>query len=138
MPVRLTERLDRDEKSLLKGRVGTVKGWQSENGVDIAPIGSMHVFRKSPDVIWVDFADATTTWQLDGVPATAVFPVQPRRAAWFLDQGRKRPVLRISRLQMPLAPAFALTAHSAQGMTLDDGVILDCACHLAATSSQCT
>ena len=86
----------------------------------------MHVFRKSPDVIWVDFADATTTWQLDGVPATAVYPVQPRRAAWFLDQGRKRPVLRISRLQMSLAPAFALTAHSAQGMTLDDGVILGC------------
>ena len=126
MPVRLTEHLDRGEKSLLKGRVGTVKGWQSETGVDIAPIGSMHVFRKTPDVIWVDFADAATTWQLDGVPATAVYPVQPRRAAWFLDQGRKRPVLRISRLQMPLAPAFALTAHSAQGMTLDDGVILDC------------
>ena len=126
MPVRLTEHLDRGEKSLLKGRMGTVKGWQSENGVDAGAVGSVRVFKKSPDVIWVDFGDATTTWQLDGVPAAAVYPIQARRASWFLDQGRKRPMLRISRLQMPLAPAFALTAHSAQGMTLDDGVIVDC------------
>ena len=61
MPVRLTEHLDRGEKGLLKGRLGTVKGWLSENGVDIGAVGTVHVFKKSPDVIWVDFADATTT-----------------------------------------------------------------------------
>ncbi|CAE7502899.1 pfh1 [Symbiodinium pilosum] len=126
MPVRLTEHLDRSEKSLLKGRLGAVKGWQSENGLDVARVGSMRVFKTCPDVVWVEFHGENATWQLDGVPAAAVYPIVPRRASEYLDQKRKQPMLRISRMQVPLAPAFALTAHSAQGMTLDDGVILDC------------
>ena len=124
MPVRLTEHIDRGDKSLLKGRLGTVKGWQSRSNTDISQLGTVKVFKKTLEVIWVEFAGPNSSWQLDGVPQPGVYPIVPRRATWYLDQGRKRPVLRVSRTQMPLAPAFALTAHSAQGMTLD-GVILD-------------
>ena len=37
---------------------------------------------------------------------------------WFLDAGREKPVLEVKRVQVPLTPAFALTAHSSQGKTL--------------------
>ena len=42
---RLTEHLDRSEKSLLKGCLGTVKGWQSRNGSEISQLGPVKVFR---------------------------------------------------------------------------------------------
>ena len=124
MPVRLTEHIDRGEKSLLKGRLGAVKGWQSRSKTDTSQLRPVRVCNKSPEVIWVEFSGPSSSWQLDGVPEAAVYPIVPRQASWYLDQGRKRPVLRVSRAQMPLAPAFALTARSAQGMMLD-GVILD-------------
>ena len=128
MPVRLTEHIDRSEKSLLRGRFGTVKGWQSRSKIDIPQLGPVKVFNKRPGAVWVEFSGQNTSWQLDGV-FTARSSSLPNHASssilvLYLDQGRKRPMLRISRVQMPLAPAFALTAHSAQGMTLD-GVILD-------------
>ena len=42
-----------------------------------------------------------------------------------LDRGRLNPILRITRSQFPLAPAFAMTAHAAQGQTLTDGTAVD-------------
>ena len=47
------------------------------------------------------------------------------RKPWFLDSKRPTPQLRVSRLQFPLAPGFAVTAHIAQGQTLREGVIAD-------------
>lgn len=38
---------------------------------------------------------------------------------------RRHPVLKINRRQLPLAPAFAITAHAAQGQTLKQGAIVD-------------
>ena len=52
-----------------------------------------------------------------------VYPIKPKRGAWFLDEGRKHTVLKISRQQLPLAPAFAMTAHAAQGQTLPAAII---------------
>ena len=54
-----------------------------------------------------------------------VFPVTAQRKPWLLDRARKNPRLRITRLQFPLAPGFAITAHVAQGQTLREGVIAD-------------
>ena len=39
------------------------------------------------------------------------------------DRQRKNPQLRVSRTQFPLAPAFAITAHVAQGQTITEGVL---------------
>ena len=74
----------------------------------------------------MEFSSPKKAWQLKGVPQPNVYPVVPRSGSWYLDKRRKNPKLRISRRQVPLAPAFALTAHTAQGMTLEDGVIADC------------
>ena len=34
-------------------------------------------------------------------------------------------MLKVSRKQLPLLPAFAMTAHQAQGQSLEEGVIVD-------------
>lgn len=64
-------------------------------------------------------------WKLPGIDEPGVYPIVPVRRDWFLDNGRKNPQLRIRRRQLPLTPAFAMTAHSAQGQTFSDGVIVD-------------
>ncbi|CAJ1389079.1 unnamed protein product [Effrenium voratum] len=52
------------------------------------------------------------------VPEPGLYPVTRQTKVWFLDGGRPKPVLRISRTQIPLAPAYAITAHGSQGKTL--------------------
>ena len=54
-----------------------------------------------------------------------MYPITPQRRTWFLDEGRKHPCLAVTRKQLPLLPAFAMTAHQAQGQTLETGVIAD-------------
>ena len=126
MPVRLTEHIDRSEKSLLKGRLGTVKGWQSRSKIDISQLGPVKVFNKSPGVVWVEFSGQNTSWRLDGV-FTARSSSLPNHASSSILVAGPRPQTADASHQSSAdaaAPAFALTAHSAQGMTLD-GVILD-------------
>ena len=82
------------------------------------------IWNKLPEVIYVQF-ETVKTWRIDGLLHDNVFPVTAQRKPWFLDRGRKSPRLRITRLQFPLAPGFAITAHVAQGQTLRDGVIAD-------------
>ena len=62
------------------------------------------------------FKDAD--WTLDGSTEKGLYPIEPVKRTWKLDKGRKNPVLAVSRTQLPLAPAFAITAHSSQGKTL--------------------
>ncbi|CAJ1389078.1 unnamed protein product [Effrenium voratum] len=52
------------------------------------------------------------------VPEPGLYPVTRQTKVWFLDGGRPKPVLRISRTQIPLVPAYAITAHGSQGKTL--------------------
>ena len=54
-----------------------------------------------------------------------MYPIVPKTSKWYLDKGRKNPHLQISRRQIPLAPAFAMTSHAAQGQTLGGGAIVD-------------
>ena len=115
LPVRAAEHLDR-RRGILKGCTGKIIGWST------AP--DTQIWNKLPDVIYVQFETATT-WRIEGLLRDNVFPVTPQRKPWFLDRGRKNPRLRITRLQFPLAPGFAITAHVAQGQTLRDGVIAD-------------
>ena len=105
MPVALTDHWDRsDDKGLLRGSRGYVHSWEwCEND-------------ERPSIVYVKFEDAD--WQLDGTPEPGIYPVWPVKRAWFLDAGREKPVLKVTRLQVPLTPAFALTAHASQGKTL--------------------
>ena len=68
-----------------------------------------------PTVVYVKFDGAT--WQLDGTDEPGIYPVYPIKATWYLDRRRERPVLAVKRRQLPLVPAFAVTAHGSQGKT---------------------
>ncbi|CAE7251314.1 pfh1 [Symbiodinium natans] len=110
LPVQLTQHIDRSDKYLLKGRLGYVHSWEwPEN-------------QQQPRVVYVKFYDAD--WTLDGSREPGLYPIMPWTRTWKLDKGRKCPVLGVKRTQLPLSPAFAITAHSSQGKTLS-AVLLD-------------
>ena len=123
MPVFLTDHVNRKRNfKLLKGRKGYVRGWQhATDGAVLAEPGTV-VWNELPKAVLVEFPGAT--FQLPG-RAKGVYPITPQRRTWFLDEGRKHPCLAVMRKQLPLLPAFAMTAHQAQGQTLETGVIAD-------------
>ncbi|CAJ1385553.1 unnamed protein product, partial [Effrenium voratum] len=110
MRVVLTDHLDRSEdKLLLRGSSGRVRSWVwKENDL-------------RPTCVYVKFDGAT--WQLDGAPEPGLYPVYPVRKVWKFDAKRKKPVLKIARTQLPLAPAYAITAHGSQGKTLPAALV---------------
>ena len=62
-------------------------------------------------------------WQLEGMSEPGVYPIRPWARSWYLDQRREHPQLQIKRWQIPLAPAYAITAHSSQGQTLRSAIL---------------
>ena len=123
MPVFLTDHINRKRNfKLLKGRQGYVRGWQHATDGAVPTETGTVVWNQLPRTVLVHFPDAT--FQLPGL-AKGVYPITPQRRTWFLDEGRKRPCLAVTRKQLPLLPAFAMTAHQAQGQTLEMGVIAD-------------
>ena len=54
-----------------------------------------------------------------------MYPIVPVTKEWYLDKGRPHPQLKIHRRQLPLSPAFGMTAHSSQGQTFSNGAIVD-------------
>ncbi|CAJ1393587.1 unnamed protein product [Effrenium voratum] len=111
MRVVLADHLDRSEdKLLLRGSAGRVHSWVwQENDL-------------RPTCVYVKFDGAT--WQLDRAPEPGLYPVYPARKVWKLDAKRKKPVLKIARTQLPLAPAYAITAHDgSQGKTLPAALV---------------
>ena len=109
--VSLTEHIDRSmDKLLLKNTVGRVHSWVwAEND-------------QLPSIVYVKFEGAE--WKLDGIDEPGVYPIRPLQRTWHLDGKRQNPVLKIKRLQLPLTPAYAMTAHCSQGKTLP-AVLLD-------------
>ena len=61
---------------------------------------------------------------MDGVDEPGLYPVKPKKLTWYLDNKRQKKVLKVERTQLPLTPAYAMTAHSSQGKTLR-AVLLD-------------
>jgi len=82
------------------------------------------IWNELPACILVRFK-TKTTWRVQGIDEDNVFPVAPQKKPWYLDKERRRPVLRGTRKQFPLAPGFATTAHKAQGQTCKEGVVMD-------------
>ena len=122
MPVALTDHIDRSpEKQLLRGRVGFIHSWVLDEKEQSVMEDGVQRLTKLPKVVFVKFPDAT--WTLPGLDEPGLYPIQPKPGKWFLDKGRKHPVLKITRRQLPLAPAFAITAHAAQGQTLKAAIV---------------
>lgn len=113
MRVALTEHVDRsDDKHLLRGSTGRVHSFVWPENED------------RPSIVYVKFDNAQ--WKLQGVDEPGVYPIRPMTKYWLLDAGKKnqRQVLKVQRCQLPLSPAYAMTAHSSQGKTLA-AVLLD-------------
>ena len=136
MPVALTDHIDRnEEKNLLRGRVGHVHSWICD-GVgedDQITRGGETILKKTPKIIFVLFDEGEDEkgerkpckWTIDGLCTPGLYPVTPQKKDWFVDKGRLYPRLKVKRRQFPLAPAFGVTAHAAQGQTFKRGVIVD-------------
>ena len=72
------------------------------------------------------------TWQIDGMSEPGIYPIVPIKNDWgFGNKGRMKRRLQVSRQQFALAPAYAMTAYSIQGMTLLKAVINICFSALA-------
>ena len=84
--------------------------------------------KRLPKIVFVKLYDKDGNdlpWTLPGMTEKGVYPIVSVKRDWFLDKGRLHPVLRIKRRQLPLTPAFAMTAHAAQGQTFSKGAIVD-------------
>ena len=64
-------------------------------------------------------------WTLPGLSEPGVYPIVPIKKDWYLDKGCLHPILQIKRRQLAITPAFAMTAHAAQGQMFSKGVIVD-------------
>ena len=117
MPVALTDHVDRSkEKQLLRGSVGSVYGICLRPGQEVTEGSDDVICNKLPHAILVRFHGAA--WTVGSLPP-GVYPIKVRRSYWYLDKDRQYQCLRVSRQQFPLAPAFAVTAHAAQGQALE-------------------
>ena len=122
MPVALTDHIDRNPKiQLLRGKIGILHSWAVHEDETSHFENGVRVLQKSPVLALVKFPDAK--WVMPGLNEPGLYPIPPKRSTWYLDKARKNPVLKITRRQLPLAPAFALTAHAAQGQTLAAAVV---------------
>ena len=136
MPVALTDHLDRNpKKNLLKGRVGYIDSWvESEKEVS-AFDHEKRLLRHVPRIVFVLFCisvwdarkrcnvEQPCQWTIPGVDRAGIYPVFAWKRSWYLDQHRKVPRLEVKRYQIPLAPAYAMTAHASQGRTLLAAII---------------
>ena len=129
MRVALTDHIDRNlAKQLLRGRVGTIHSWILNKDEDSGWQNGQRPLKKLPRVVFVKFLDAEgkeLPWRLRGLPENGLYPIVPRKRTWYLDKSRKYPELEISRHQLQLAPAYAITSHASQDQTLEDGAIVD-------------
>ena len=124
MPVAATDHLDHG-RGILRGSAGEVVGWAwPADAVGGAIQEATQIWNELPACIMVGFK-TKTNWRVQGIDEDNVFPVAPQKKPWHLDKGPRRPVLRITRKQFPLAPGFATTAHAAQGQTCTEGVVMD-------------
>ena len=134
MPVALTDHIDRSrEKNLLRGRRGYIHSWVLESGEAKKSefVQGRRVLQKHPKVVFVklkkivDGEEVDEDWTLDGLKEPGLYKIVPKTNNLYMDKGRKNPHLQITRRQIPLAPAFAMTSHAAQGQTLGGGAIVD-------------
>jgi hypothetical protein len=122
MPVMLEDHVSRSrEYSLLRGKVGTIHSWVLDKEERSRGQSGQRLLQRVPKVVFVKFEGEK--WILPGCKEAGLYPIRPWKRQWFLDKGRKKPQLAVSRFQVPLAPAFARTAHAAQGQTLEAAIV---------------
>ena len=118
LPVALTEHLDRSPgKQLLKGKLDVIHSWRLAPTEDSVFERGVRILHELPEIVFVKFKNCT--WHMEGTPEPGIYPIKVEKRRWYLDAKRQHPQLGIQRQQLPLAPAFSWTAHTAQGQTLE-------------------
>ena len=118
MPILLLDHVDRSrEKRLLKGKSGTITSWiLHPNESSVPNENGERILTHIPRVVFVNFPDAS--WRLHPSLDKGEYPFYPETRSWYIDAGKKNPVLLVKRTQIQLSPGFATTAHVSQGQTL--------------------
>ena len=130
----LADHYDRSpEKQLLRGRIGYMRSWILDDREDSEFEDGMRFLKYPPKAVLVQFfekkridnkiVEIPCTWTLDGMTEPGMYPIKPWTRPWALDQRRPSPQLWVGRCQLPLVPAYAITAHSSQGQTLIAAII---------------
>ena len=134
LKVVLTDHVNRKHK-LLRGSQGVIVGWSLHEDDASRKLGAGPVvLRHLPLAVHVKFENAT--WQVKGMKLRGVYPIEPQKSNWgFGKKGRMSGKIEITRRQLPLAPAYAQTAYSVQGLTIVAAVVNLC---LAATACAMT
>ena len=92
------DHLDRS-RGILCGCAGEIVGWVwPADAVGGASQEATKIWNELPACILVRFK-TKTTWRAQGIDEDNVFPVAPQKKPWYLDKGRRRPVLRVTRKQ---------------------------------------
>ena len=129
IPVAMTDHIDRSiDKRILRGRVGHVHSWVLDAKETSSFENGKRILQHLPQVIFVKFKDRhgnELDWTLEGMSEPGLYLIVPVKRDWYLDKGRLHPMLKLTRNQLPLMPAFAVTAHAAQGQTFSNGAIVD-------------
>ncbi|KAE8250383.1 hypothetical protein A4X13_0g4771 [Tilletia indica] len=103
------------QMGITNGAFGTVVDWELTTdrfGYTI-PVGVIVQF------------DPNATWRLSNLDPGCL-PIYPTVSTFkFYPHPNRREVHRISRRQLPLQPGFAMTVHSAQGVTATGGIVVD-------------
>ena len=134
LPVTLTDHVDRNpEINLLRGRIGYVDGWVLADSEDSKFSEGRRILRHMLTVVFVQFKERISNdgemvyepcrWRNGQSDKRGVILVSHWKRSWFLDKGSTRPVLDVKRQQVPLAPAYSITAHGAQGQTLPAAIV---------------
>jgi len=122
MPVMLQDHLSRSPKCvLLRGKIGKIHSWVLHDKEQSQFHDGQRVLQYVPKVVYVKFEGAS--WHVRGTPEPGIYPVRPWMRTWFIDKNRKQKVLGVRRFQVPLGPAFAITAHASQGQTLEAAIV---------------
>ncbi|KAE8218026.1 hypothetical protein CF319_g8017 [Tilletia indica] len=61
---------------------------------------------------------------LTGLPE-GCYPIIPMSSKFSFKDDADGPVIQVARKQLPIQPGFAMTVHSAQGITAENGVVVD-------------
>ena len=122
MPVALTDHFDRSpDKQLLRGKIGKIHSWKVSVTETSVWEEDTRILHEIPEVVYVKFPNCI--WHIEGTPEPGIYPITKVKRHWYLDKSRQYPQLGIQREQLPLAPAFSWTAHTAQGQTLDAAIV---------------
>lgn len=117
MPVMVTTNID-VHGGIVNGSIGTVRAihyTQLENGDRVLSHCVVHI-------------PTATAPQMPGL-GDHEFPIFPDTVSVFYRGSKSKQSISFRRTQVPLIPAFAMTAHKSQGQTLDKAVIDLTTCH---------